>query len=88
MQNELYDLTSRGRKIGDVLAALYRANRFLTTDELMQLSHQDKEIVDAALNFLLDQGWIERMADGPKWNYIPEARAIIEELELRTGKRL
>lgn len=66
---------------GPVLTALYRADRFVDPQELAQLSGQDAETVKTALDYLLQQGWIEQMADAEKYACVYQAKAVLASLE-------
>ena len=66
---------------GVVLTALYRVNRFSSPEDLVQLSGQDLETVKTALQFLLQQGWIEKLADDDKYACVAQARAVMQSME-------
>jgi len=88
MDNEYYALTETGRKMGYVLLALYRANKFLSIQELVQLSGQDEDIVNKALSMFQEFGEIVHSADDVKYGLIPEARFLIRNIEIGMGKEL
>lgn len=81
MQRDPYQIKSRGTSWGSVLMALYRAQKFVNVDDLVQLSGQDLAAVQRALDFLLKQGWADQLADGPQWVCTPAARAVMQSLE-------
>lgn len=66
---------------GAVLSAVFRANRFVSPEELAELSGQDHDTVKASLAFLLEQGWIEKLADEDKYACVFEAKAVMQSLE-------
>jgi len=88
MQNEYYMLTGKGRNQGEVLVALYKANRFLSVEELMVLSKQDKNTVMQFLAIFQKDGSVEQLADEAKWGIVPEVRAMLENMLLMNGWRL
>jgi DNA-binding IclR family transcriptional regulator len=68
-------------KWGAVLTALFRANRFLGPAEIADLSGQDLDTVTNCLAFLLQQGWIEQLADAEKYACLYDAKAVLQSLE-------
>ncbi len=82
---DTYMLTQKGRNQGEVLVALYKANRFLAVEELVSLSHQNKDTVIAFLDTWEKEGSIERMADDSKWGIVPEVREVIQAIMLKNG---
>jgi DNA-binding IclR family transcriptional regulator len=66
---------------GAVLTALYRSNTFTSPAELVKLSGQDLDTVKICLAFLLQQGWVEKLADDVKYACVFEARAVMQSLE-------
>lgn len=85
MQNEFYMLTKKGRDMGEVLVALYKADRFLSVDELVCLSRQDKDTVIQFLDVWEKDGSIERTVDDLKWGIVPEVREILQAMLLKNS---
>lgn len=85
-QDEYYMLTDFGRKIGEVLVALYRSGKFLSVQELVTLSRQDESTVNNALVAFQELGEIICLADEEKWGLIPEARWMIRNMEIKMGR--
>jgi DNA-binding IclR family transcriptional regulator len=83
--SDTYMLTQSGRDQGELLAALYKADRYLSINELMRLSQKDKKIVMRFLKIWEEEGSIERMADDMKWGIVPEVRQMIKGMLLRNG---
>jgi len=73
--------TQNTSKWGPVLTALYRVNRFTSPVELVEPSGLDLDTVEGALAFLLQQGWIEKLADDNKYACVYQAKAVIQSLE-------
>ena len=86
MDSNFISVSDLGRRWGAVYMALYRAKKFVTIAELAELAQQDLKVVETVLKFLKDQGWVEKLADGDKWGYVPHARAVIENMDQSTSK--
>ena len=89
MDNEYYMLTESGRHMGDVLVALYKANKFLSVSELVTLSGKSENVVKMALNvFGQDFGGLEQVDDAgtEKYGLQPDVRFAIRSVEINVGK--
>lgn len=80
-----YMLTRKGCDQGEVLIALYKADRFLSVEELMSLSKQDRSTVLEFLKTFQQDGAIEQLTDDEKWGIARDVRSMLEKMLLRNG---
>jgi len=81
MQRDSYQLSSKGSSWGSVLTALYRVQKFIGIDDLAKLAGQDEATVKSSLEFLIGQGWVEKLPDADQYACVYQARAVMQSLE-------